>query len=149
MSGWQRKVQSLGQVVTFYLGDALCGINVAGVQEVTRTLEVTPIPLAPAYVAGIFNLRGHLVTVIHLAVKIGMSSTSGPVPDKCIILNNGSERIGVLVDELREVLAVDHNFLEPAPHSLCEKHGASFSYVLKAEDELIGILDIDEVLKVE
>ena len=136
------------QIVTFFLEDSLCGIDVSLVQEVTRSTDVTPVPLAPFYVAGILNLRGHLITVMHLAAKMNIGHTPTQIQGPCIIVKHGQELLGLLVDELREVLPVHPDHVQAPPSSLREKHGSDFSHVLRTDREIIGILHPDEVFKV-
>jgi len=62
------------QLVTFKLADETYGINVMHVQEVLRISEIAPVPGAPAYVLGIINLRGNVVTVIDTRSRFGLPS---------------------------------------------------------------------------
>ena len=63
-------------VATFLLGEAIFAIDTALIQEVVMTGDLTPVRHAPGYVAGIRNLRGRIITVIDLRVRLGLGSSS-------------------------------------------------------------------------
>ena len=63
------------ELATFYIGDALCGMDILKVQEINKHMDITKVPQAPEYVTGILNLRGQIVTIIDLGRKLGLSST--------------------------------------------------------------------------
>ncbi|MGA8868872.1 MAG: chemotaxis protein CheW, partial [Candidatus Sulfotelmatobacter sp.] len=58
------------QFCTFYLDQLMFGVELKGVQEVIRELQMTPVPLAPAVVSGLMNLRGQLVTAVDLRRRL-------------------------------------------------------------------------------
>lgn len=62
-------------LATFYIRDALCGMDILKVQEINKHMDITKVPQAPEYVTGILNLRGQIVTIIDLGRKLGLSST--------------------------------------------------------------------------
>ena len=62
------------ELATFYVGSALCGMDILNVQEINKLMEMTKVPQAPDYVTGILNLRGQIVTVVDLGKKLGLTS---------------------------------------------------------------------------
>ena len=79
------------QFSSFYLDGTLCGINIAQVQEINDDLNLTKVPLSPEYVMGIMNLRGQIVTIINLSMKIGfVPSEIGPKSRVVITSSKGS-----------------------------------------------------------
>ena len=56
-------------LATFYVGDALCGMDILTIQEINKMMDMTIVPHAPDYVMGILNLRGHIITVIDIGKK--------------------------------------------------------------------------------
>ncbi|MCP3941133.1 MAG: chemotaxis protein CheW [Desulfobacteraceae bacterium] len=134
---------------TFYVGGALCGIDILNIQEINKNFEITQVPQASHYIEGILNLRGRIVTIIDLAKKLNLESAP---KDKSknhrnIIVNSEDEHIGLLVDSISDVVLAKNNDIEPAPSNIGGVKGKFFQGVLKTETKLIGILDIDEVLK--
>ncbi len=132
---------------TFYVGGALCGINILNIQEINKHFEITKVPQSPEYIEGILNLRGKIVTIVDLGKKLGLVPVNKDKDNRNIIVNSEDEPIGLLVDSISDVVLADEDDIEPAPSNIGGARGKYFQGVLKTEKELIGILDIDEVLK--
>ncbi len=132
---------------TFYVGGALCGINILNIQEINKHFDITNVPQASDYIKGILNLRGRIVTIIDLGKKLGLSAVSTTKDNRNIIVNSEDEHIGLLVDSISDVVSSTQDELEPAPSNIGGVKGKFFQGVLKTEKKLIGILNIDEVLK--
>ena len=135
------------ELATFYIGDALCGMDILKVQEINKHIDITKVPQAPEYVTGILNLRGQIVTIIDLGRKLGLSSTKQSKKTRNIIVNSKDEPIGLLVERISDVEQADWNNVEPPPANIGGVQGKSFQGVYKTENILIGILDVEEVLK--
>lgn len=135
------------ELSTFYVGDALCGMDILKVQEINKLLEMTKVPQAPEYVKGILNLRGQIVTVIDLGKKLGLSETQISHDTRNIIVNSKNEYIGLLVDRIGDVERTEWGAVEPPPANIEGVQGKYFEGVFKTEKTLIGILNVEEVLK--
>jgi len=132
---------------TFYVGGALCGINILNIQEINKHFDITKVPQAPEYIEGILNLRGRIVTIIDLGKKLGLASVNKTKDCRNIIVNSEDEHIGLLIDSISDVVSARKDNIEPSPANIGGVKGKFFTGVLKTEKQLIGILDIDEVLK--
>ncbi|RLB90003.1 MAG: chemotaxis protein CheW [Deltaproteobacteria bacterium] len=135
------------EFATFYVGGSLCGIDILNIQEINKNFEITKVPQASDYVEGILNLRGRIVTIIDLGKKLGLEQVSKDKDNRNIIVNSDDEHIGLLVDAISDVALAQKSDIEPAPSNIGGAKGKFFQGVLKTETQLIGILDIDEVLK--
>ena len=132
---------------TFYVGGALCGINILNIQEINKHFDITRVPQASDYIEGILNLRGRIVTIINLGKKLGLEPVTKNKKNRNIIVNSEDEHIGLLVDSISDVVLAKKENIEPAPSNIGGVKGKYFQGVLKTEKQLIGILNIDEVLK--
>jgi purine-binding chemotaxis protein CheW len=137
------------ELLTFYLGEALCGLDIARVEELNRPLEMTPVPQAPPYVLGLVNLRGSIITVLDLGNKIGLGPGVKSADSRIIFVNAAQENLGLMVDRVTEVAAVDQDQVAAPPANLKGASSRFFEGVLKTDHGLIGILQLSEVLKVE
>jgi len=137
------------ELATFYIGDALCGMDILRIQEINKHLKMTKVPQAQEYVTGILNLRGKIVTVIDLGIKLGLSSTRISEKTRNIIVNSKDEHVGLLVDSIADVVRAYSDKFEPAPANIGGVKGKYFEGVFKTEKSLIGILDVEEVLREE
>lgn len=133
-------------MATFYIGEALCGMDILNVQEINKLMNMTRVPQAPDYVTGILNLRGQIVTVIDLGKKLGLAEIGMSESVRNIIVNSGNEHIGLLVSSLSDVVAAEWDKVEKPPANLGGVRGTFFKGVFKTKDRLIGILDVERVL---
>lgn len=146
MNSFKKEREDIIELATFYVGDALCGMDILNVQEINKLMDMTYVPQAPEYVNGILNLRGQIVTIINLGKKLGLTSTK--MGDECrnIIVNSKDEYIGLLVDKISDVIRAEKTKLEPPPANIGGVHGKYFESVFKTEQSLIGVIDLEEVL---
>ena len=137
------------ELATFYIGEALCGMDILNVQEINKLMDMTKVPQAPTYVTGILNLRGQIVTVIDLGKKLGLTCTELSDSTRNIIVNSDSEYIGLLVSSISDVVEAQWDKVEDPPANIGGVQGAFFKGVFKTQDRLIGILDVNRVLAEE
>jgi purine-binding chemotaxis protein CheW len=137
------------ELASFYVGEALCGMDILKVQEINKLIEMTRVPQAPEYVLGILNLRGEIVTIIDLGKKLGLKSTELNNKTRNIIVNSNGEHIGLMVEQISDVIQVEWEKVEPPPANIGDVQGKYFTGVFKTADRLIGILDVEKVLKEE
>jgi purine-binding chemotaxis protein CheW len=135
------------ELASFYVGNALCGMDILNVQEINKNIEMTKVPQAPEYVLGVLNLRGRIVTVIDLGRKVGLSSTKLSRESRNIVVDSKDEYIGLLVDRIADVELAEWDKVEPAPANIGGVQGRFFEGVFKTSHSLIGILNVEEVLK--
>jgi len=141
--------KSVIELATFYVGQALCGMDILKIQEINKLMEMTKVPQAPDYMVGILNLRGQIVTIIDLGQKLGLGSVEISNESRNIIINAPGEHVGLLVTKISDVVMADPDKIEPAPANMSGTQGSFFTGVYKTENKLIGILDIKEVLRIE
>ena len=140
--------QDLFQICSFNIGEALCGIDINQVQEISKDMEITEVPLSPEYVFGIKNLRGGIVSVIDLGEKIGMDKSRVDKSSRIVIVNWKDEYIGLVVDKIENILVADRNRLEEPPSNVKGMQGKYFQGVINTDHGLIALMNIDEVLSV-
>jgi len=136
-------------LATFYVSDALCGMDILNVQEINKLMQLTKVPQSPDYVKGILNLRGQIVTIIDLGKKLGLSSIDQNIENRNIVVNSKGEYIGLLVDRISDVVKAKWGEIEPPPANIGGVQGKFFRGVFKTENSLIGVLDVETVLQEE
>lgn len=135
------------ELATFYVGEALCGMDILKIQEINKLIEMTKVPQVPDYVMGILNLRGQIVTVIDLGKKLDLSAIEISDQSRNIIVKSENEYIGLLVDRISDVVQTEQDMVEPPPANIGGIQAKYLTGVFKTEKSLIGILDIDEVIR--
>ncbi|MCP4298325.1 MAG: purine-binding chemotaxis protein CheW [Proteobacteria bacterium] len=135
---------------SFYLEDTLCGIDIAHVQEINEDFAITRVPLSPDYVMGIMNLRGQIVTVLNLAMKIGLSPSAISPTSRVIIVISKGENIGLLVDKVTDVATILPSDISKSPANIKGAQGVFFQGILHTDtNELMALLNIAVVLDTE
>lgn len=134
--------QSSFEYVTVHIGGQLFGVEVCEIREVFAPLDVTPVPRAPAEIAGLMNLRGRIVTAVDARSRLGLPRRGEDEPVMALGLEQGSELFGVLVDDVGEVMRLKADTLEPSPAHLDPKWRALLKGVHRLENELLAILDV-------
>lgn len=141
--------KNLVELATFLVGDALCGMDILKIQEINKLIDMTSVPQAPSYVLGILNLRGQIITSIDLSKKLGLGVTNLTDDPRNIIVNSKGEHIGLLVKKISDVVQANKDKFEPPPSNMGGIQGEFFTGVYKTKDKLIGILDVEKVLRLE
>lgn len=133
-------------VITFQLGDGVFGIDTTLIQEVVMVGELTPVRHAPNYVAGIRNLRGRIISVIDLCVRLGLGVVDTGPESRILIADWRGEPVGLLVDRVADAIPVEAGDLKPAPPNL---HGVQMQKlvgIFRSDERLAGLLDLAAVL---
>jgi len=141
------------QYLTFSLGGEVFALGILNVKEIIEFGNITEIPMMPAFIRGVINLRGAVVPVIDLSARFG-GETSAVSRRTCIViveLGDGDDRqdLGVIVDAVNEVLEIPRGDIEPPP-SFGAKIRADFIQGMgKVDSRFVIILNVDRVLSTE
>src|SRR5579862_8801345 len=129
------------QFCTFYLDKLLFGVELKGVQEVIRSLEMTHVPLAPEVVGGLINLRGQIVTAVDLRRRLKLEARAPEIRPMNVVVRSEDGAVSLLVDEIGDVIEVDENSFEPPPETLRGSVRTIILGVHKLNDRLMHVLD--------
>lgn len=151
----------MNQYSTFRLGDRLFGLDLMMIREINRILDITPVPHAREHIRGLINLRGQIVTILDLSVRLGLPRLDiGEESHNVILKTNGelaaahsgknfstsTDLVGFLVDAIGDVVEADESSIEPPSANVSEAEGRFLSGVIKTDNGLLVLLDIREVL---
>lgn len=145
------------QFSTFRVGERLLGLDIRQIQEINRIPEITPLPLSADYVRGFINLRGQIVTILDLGVRLGLPRKQIGDESHNIILNTRSVKsgartqdpVGLLADGIGDVVEADESQIEPLPANVGEIDGRYLSGVIPFHDELMVLFDLKRVLQAD
>jgi len=132
------------QFCTFYLDKLLFGVELKGVQEVIRSLEMTRVPLAPDVVSGLINLRGQIVTAVDLRRRLELEPAPPGTRPMNVVVRSEDGSVSLLVDEIGDVVEVEEDTFEPPPETLRGSIRTMILGVHKLNDRLMHVLDIDK-----
>jgi purine-binding chemotaxis protein CheW len=154
----------MNQYSTFRLGDRMFGLDLRVIREINRILDITPVPHAKEHVRGLINLRGQIVTILDLGVRLGLPRQGVTDESHNIILKTSAEAMaagrtestkgqtttadpaGFLVDAIGDVVEADEATIEPPSANVSEAEGRFLSGVIKTGNGLLVLLDIREIL---
>jgi purine-binding chemotaxis protein CheW len=136
------------QFCTFYLDNHMFGVKVEQVQEVFRYQEMTTVPLAPAVVRGLINLRGQIITAIDLRQRLGMVPLTGDKLPMNVVVRTEDGVVSLLVDEIGDVLEVPEDVYERPPETIPREVRQLVLGVYKLTGKLLLILDSEKAVNV-
>ncbi|RKX61045.1 MAG: chemotaxis protein CheW [Thermodesulfobacteriota bacterium] len=132
-------------VITFYINKFLFGIPAEKIVEITKNLEITPVPLSENYILGITNLRGRIITAIDLAKKINIPTQKSP--NLNIIVEYEDELVAFVVEKVGDVLQIPVSKLETPPEKIEGINKEYIEKVYQLEDKILLLLDIEKLFK--
>lgn len=133
-------------LATFYVADLCLALEIKQIQEIIRYIPVTCVPHAPPEVSGVINLRGEVTTIVDLRKQLGMPPSSTPGDRRTLIVRSQGESIGLIVDRVADITAVNSQSLLPPPPNVGAVDGRFFLGVYQRDDEIIVLLNLDDTL---
>jgi purine-binding chemotaxis protein CheW len=118
------------------------------VKEILRVSALTRVPHAPFPVRGVTNLRGYVLPVVDLRVRLGMPADEPGPRHRVMVVHSRGRLIGLLVDAVEQVTQVDRLAVDPVPEDVMTAQSYYLLGVYHDEDRMIILLDADKVLQV-
>jgi purine-binding chemotaxis protein CheW len=137
------------QYLTFKLDQELYAVDIAKVREVLEFTAVTKVPRTPDFMRGVINLRGNVVPVVDMRLKLGLTQTEKTV-NTCVVITevdvDGEKTVlGALADSVQEVIELDAGQIVPPPRMGTRIDTEVIRGMGKRDDHFLIILDIDRV----
>lgn len=144
-------------LVTFRVGSELFGVPISAVQEIVRVPAIARIPQSPDFVEGVINLRGRVITVVDMHKRLGQTRRAGLDEEQAdrtkkariLVVEADGRLVGVIVDEVAEVLRLAEENIEAAPAMVAGINNQYIRGVGKLKDDLLILIEIEKVLTVD
>ncbi|MFZ0477594.1 MAG: chemotaxis protein CheW [Terriglobales bacterium] len=133
-------------LVGFTLGRQTFGIPVTALHEIVRVPEITAVPDAPAFLEGVINLRGKIVSVVDLRKRFHMPATALDRHSRILVVEHRGRLTGMIVDSTSEVIKIPETEIETPPPMMLEGGLDCVTGLGKHKGRLIVLLDIDRIL---
>ena len=134
------------EFLSFGLGENEYSVEIMSVREIRGWTRTTSLPRSPGYVRGVINLRGAVLPVIDLAMRLGLPETEPEDRNVIIVVDVGSRMMGLRVDAVSDILTLSQDQLQ-LPPDVATSPGARFVKALTLlEDRMVRILDLAEVV---
>lgn len=142
-----------GKFLTFLLGEEIYGLPIKKAREIIGMMETTYIPKMQSYIKGVINLRGKIVPIVDLRLRFEMAEKNY-TERTCIIVievetHKNRRLVGIVVDAVSEVVAIQSGDIEPPPQYDIPTEGALLTGLGKTKEKIILILDIEKILNRE
>lgn len=133
------------EVLEFVLGDEEYGVNLEEVREIIRMKPITEIPRSPAFVKGILSLRGTMIPVIDLKMRLKLGETEITPATRIIITADETRYFGVIVDRINGVVKIREDMIEPTPPTISVDVAEFIKGLGKYENKMVRLLDLHKV----
>lgn len=137
------------QYVSFVLGGEEYGVPILCVQEIIRHETLTRVPQSPSFVDGVLNLRGQVIPVVNLRKKFELPVRERDKSTRIIVVEVKGRVMGMVVDEVSEVLQVNMEDIAPPPPMGTHLRTDYISGMAKINETLVILLEIDKILTTE
>lgn len=139
-------MSSMEQLTTFYIGSELFGIEVMKVQEVTGSAHVVPVPLAPAFVRGLVNLRGQIATALGLR-DLFDKEPAASAEQVSVVCKMEGNLVSLIVDSIGDVVQVNSSHFESTPNTIPQAVRRFIKGVYKMDGVLLSVIDLEMVAR--
>jgi purine-binding chemotaxis protein CheW len=131
------------QYIVVKIGNEQYGINIKYIDNIVRNQQITRVPKTQTYYKGVINLRGEIIPVLSIRLKLGLEDDKFTDKTRIIIVKIEGATIGIIVDQVREVVTLDEQDTENITKSSRDDAAAGYiSSIGKSKGELISLLDI-------
>jgi len=131
------------QVVVFKVNEEQFAVEASIVQSINDMMEITKVPKSAAYIKGLINLRGNIISLLDINLLLGIEK--GAVEqENIIILNLKEESVGVTVDQVDEVLEIEENIIEKLE---TDKNKNYIKGVINFKDRIVTLIDIGRLIE--
>ena len=135
------------QLVSFRLADEEYGVEIGKVREIILVGEITEVPQTPRYVKGLINLRSTVIPIVDLKLRFGLPEIEPTDDTRIVVVDVGGKTIGVIVDEVNEVLRVSRDQIAPPPQAVRGSEEDEYlTGLAKVGDRLLILLDIEQIM---
>ena len=133
------------ELLSFRLADQEYCLEVTSVREIRGWTRATPLPHAPAHVQGVINLRGTVLPVIDLSLRLGMAPIAPTERSVIIVVQDRASSLGLLVDAVSDILSIPSDALQPPPAMADDRTTGFIQALTLVDGDLVRILNLSAV----
>lgn len=134
------------ELIAFCVGDQEYCVNITSVREIRGWTPATPLPHSPSFVRGVINLRGSVLPIVDLAMRLGQEAPEPTSRHVIIIAQIGEQIAGFLVDAVSDILTINDEQMQQTPDVASEAAKAFVKNVIAMEGRMIRFIDLNHVM---
>ncbi len=134
------------ELISFHIGDQEFCVDIMSVREIRGWAPATPLPQTPAYMRGVINLRGAVLPIMDLAVRLGLPATEPSARSVIIVIKEGERLVGLLVDAVSDILTINPAMIQPTPDVACATVRSFVRGLLSIDGRMISQVALERVL---
>ncbi len=146
LEGQQSEATGSMQLVSFRLAQEEYGIEITQVQEIILMGEITRVPQTADYIKGLINLRSTVIPIVDLRSRFGLQEGEMNEDTRIMVVNVAGKTIGIIVDAVSEVLRITQEQIAPPPPTVAGLGQEYLTGLVKLDDRLLILLDINKIL---
>ena len=136
---------NLQEYVTFSVAEQVFCLRITQIREIRRWSPVTILPHAPAYVLGVMNLRGAVIPICDLAVRLGLQRTDDSERNVVVVVNINGNLLGLLVESVSEIISIDPEEVQDTPSVDSRDTKEFVQGIISKDGQMVRIVDLNSV----
>jgi purine-binding chemotaxis protein CheW len=135
-------VEGARELIAFRIGDQEFCVNIMSVREIRGWTPATPLPHSPSYVLGVINLRGAVLPIVNLSIRLGMKPVEPEARHVIIVAQVGAKVVGLLVEAVSDILTVGDNEIQPTPEVSSDLEKQYARGILAIDKRMICLIEL-------
>jgi len=134
------------ELISFRIVEQEFCVDIMAVREIRGWAPATPLPQTPPYMRGVINLRGAVLPIMDLAVRLGLPATEPSARSVIIVVKSGERLVGLLVDAVSDILTVTTDAIQPTPDVACDRVRGFIRGLISLDGRMISQVALDRVM---
>jgi purine-binding chemotaxis protein CheW len=130
------------ELIAFRIGDQEFCVNIMSVREIRGWTPATPLPHSPPYVIGVINLRGAVLPIVNLSIRLGMKPVEPETRHVIIVAQVGAKVVGLLVEAVSDILTVSDENIQPTPEVTSDLEKQYARGILAIDKRMICLIEL-------
>jgi len=133
------------ELIAFRIGDQEFCVNIMSVREIRGWTPATPLPHSPSHVLGVINLRGAVLPIINLSIRLGMKPVEPEARHVIIVAQVGAKVVGLLVEAVSDILTVTDDTIQPTPEVASDLEKTFARGIIALENRMICLVELEAI----
>lgn len=134
------------ELITFIIADQLFGLDIMAIREIRAWSPVTHLPHVPDFVAGVVNLRGAVLPVLDLSIRLGWTATDATPRNPIIVTEHNGQSRGLIVHDVNDIVAIDADTLQRPDAIADDKITGYVEGLAPIGDDMVMVLDLNKLM---